>query len=200
MQSKRTYSKINEVEEIKVKLSSKGRYGMKAIIDLADYGETQPVSISDIAVRQNVSAAYLEQLLPKLRRAGLIKSERGVQGGYQLAKPADQISVGDILIALDENLSLVECLDEDEETEALSKNNNINAGDTSSHETSSEKGASSKTSSAKDCATKTCASKDVCVAKLVWKRINDSIYDAVNSIMLDELVRTSRENRNSGNI
>lgn len=160
-----------------MKLSSKGRYGMKAIIDLADYGETQPVSISDIAVRQNVSAAYLEQLLPKLRRAGLIKSERGVQGGYQLAKPADQISVGDILIALDENLSLVECLDEDEETEALPK-----------------------TSSAKDCATKTCASKDVCVAKMVWKRINDSIYDAVNSIMLDELVRTSRENRNSENI
>jgi Rrf2 family protein len=184
-----------------MKLSSKGRYGMKAIIDLADYGESQPVPITDIAARQNVSAAYLEQLLPKLRRAGLIKSERGAAGGYQLAKPAGEISVGDILIALDENLSLVECLEDDSLGTTDSgligmSENNLNATSINKGEAKTEVAESkTKKSSQENCATKTCASKDVCVAKMVWKRINDSIYDAVNSIMLDELVKLSRQNR-----
>ena len=84
-----------------MKLSTKGRYGLRAMVDLAVYSEKESVSISCIAQRENISESYLEQLAGKLKKAGLIKSTRGAQGGYRLAKPAAEISVGDILRALD---------------------------------------------------------------------------------------------------
>lgn len=92
-----------------MKLSTKGRYGLRALIDLAQYSEQEAVSISSISQRQNISESYLEQLVAKLRKAGLVTSIRGAQGGYRLAKPADSISVGDILRALEGNLQAVEC-------------------------------------------------------------------------------------------
>lgn len=92
-----------------MKLSTKGRYGLRALIDLAQYSEQEAVSISSIAQRQNISESYLEQLVAKLRKAGLVKSIRGAQGGYKLARPAASISVGDILRALEGNLEAVEC-------------------------------------------------------------------------------------------
>ena len=92
-----------------MKLSTKGRYGLRALIDLAQYSEQEAVSISSIAQRQNISESYLEQLVAKLRKAGLVKSIRGAQGGYRLARPASSISVGDILRALEGNLEAVEC-------------------------------------------------------------------------------------------
>ena len=78
-----------------MKLSTKGRYGLRALIDLAQYSEEEPVSISCIAERQNLSERYLEQLMSLLKKAGLIKSIRGAGGGYVLAKDAGEISVGD---------------------------------------------------------------------------------------------------------
>lgn len=92
-----------------MKLSTKGRYGLRALIDLAMHCETEAVSISCIAARQGISESYLEQLMGKLRKAGLIVSVRGAQGGYRLAKDAAEISVGDILRALEGNISAVEC-------------------------------------------------------------------------------------------
>lgn len=92
-----------------MKLSTKGRYGLRALIDLAQYSEQEAVSISSIAQRQNISESYLEQLVAKLKKAGLVKSIRGAQGGYKLACPAASISVGDILRALEGNLEAVEC-------------------------------------------------------------------------------------------
>lgn len=92
-----------------MKLSTKGKYGLRALIDLALYSEKEAVSISSISQRQSISESYLEQLVAKLRKAGLVKSIRGAQGGYRLAKPADTISVGDILRALEGNLEAVEC-------------------------------------------------------------------------------------------
>lgn len=92
-----------------MKLSTKGRYGLRAMIDLAQYSEQETVSISSISQRQNISESYLEQLMAKLRKAGLVMSIRGAQGGYRLAKPADTISVGDVLRALEGNLKAVEC-------------------------------------------------------------------------------------------
>ncbi|MEE0419024.1 MAG: Rrf2 family transcriptional regulator [Lachnospiraceae bacterium] len=92
-----------------MKLSTKGRYGLRALIDLATYSEDETVSISSIAARQNISESYLEQLVGKLRRAGLVTSIRGAGGGYRLAKPSEEISVGDILRALEGNLDAVEC-------------------------------------------------------------------------------------------
>ena len=98
-----------------MKLSTKGRYGLRALIDLAQYSEQEAVSISSISQRQNNSESYLEQLVAKLRKAGLVKSIRGAQGGYRLARPASTISVGDILRALEGNLEAVECTAHTEE-------------------------------------------------------------------------------------
>lgn len=92
-----------------MKLSTKGRYGLRAIIDLARYSENEPVSISSIAARQDISERYLEQLVALLKKAGLVKSIRGASGGYVLAKEMDQISVGDVLRALEGDLEPVKC-------------------------------------------------------------------------------------------
>lgn len=92
-----------------MKLSTKGRYGLRAMIDLALHGEKEPVSIASIAARQRISESYLEQLIAKLRRAGLVKSVRGAAGGYVPGRPAEDISVGDILRALEGNLDPVDC-------------------------------------------------------------------------------------------
>ena len=92
-----------------MKLSTKGRYGLRAMIDLARYSETDPVSISTIASRQMISEGYLEQLVALLKKAGLVKSIRGASGGYVLTRSTDEISVGDILRALEGDLEPVKC-------------------------------------------------------------------------------------------
>jgi len=92
-----------------LKISTKGRYGLRALIDLAQYSEIEPVSISSIATRQGISERYLEQLMTLLKKAGLIKSIRCAGGGYVLAKEMGDISVGDVLRALEGSLEPVEC-------------------------------------------------------------------------------------------
>lgn len=92
-----------------MKLSTKGRYGLRAMIDMARYSEKEPVSISSIAVRQEISEGYLEQLVSLLKKAGLVKSIRGAGGGYILARNMAEISVGDILRALEGSLEPVRC-------------------------------------------------------------------------------------------
>lgn len=92
-----------------MKISTKGRYGLRALIDLAQYSEIEPVSINSIATRQGISERYLEQLMTMLKKAGLVKSIRGAGGGYVLAKEMDEISVGDVLRALEGDLRTVEC-------------------------------------------------------------------------------------------
>ena len=92
-----------------MKLSTKGRYGLRAMVDLAAYSENEPVSITNISDRQGISERYLEQLMAMLKKNGLVKSIRGAGGGYVLAKPVQEISVGDILRALEGSLEPVEC-------------------------------------------------------------------------------------------
>lgn len=92
-----------------MKLSTKGRYGLRALIDLVVHSEKEPVSIASIAARQHISESYLEQLIAKLRRAGLVSSVRGAGGGYTPSRAADKISVGDVLRALEGSLDLVDC-------------------------------------------------------------------------------------------
>ncbi len=82
-----------------MKLSTKGRYGLRAMIDLALYAENAPVSIASIAARQHISESYLEQLIAKLRKANLVTSVRGAGGGYVPGRPVEEISVGDVLRA-----------------------------------------------------------------------------------------------------
>ena len=94
-----------------MKLSTKGRYGVKAMVDLAiHYGDT-PVSIKTISKRQNISEYYLEQLFSPLRKAGLIKSIRGAQGGYVLNKTPDQIKVSDVMYVLEGPIEIAECIE-----------------------------------------------------------------------------------------
>ncbi len=92
-----------------MKLSTKGKYGLRAMIDLARYSEKEPVSIGSVAVRQGISERYLEQLVALLKKAGLVKSIRGASGGYVLEKKPSEISVGDILRALEGSLEPVKC-------------------------------------------------------------------------------------------
>ena len=137
-----------------MKLSTKSRYGLKAILDIALYSDKGTVSISEIADRTKISVNYLEQLIPRLKKAQLVTSIRGAQGGYRLAKNAKEISVGEILRALEGDLALVNCVSED--------NDNL------------------------------CESAGSCVTKSVWEKVNASITDTVDNMMLSEIVEQSR--------
>jgi Rrf2 family transcriptional regulator, iron-sulfur cluster assembly transcription factor len=95
-----------------VKLSTKGRYAVMAMADLAQCGKAGPTTLADIAERQEISLSYLEQLFGKLRRAGLVRSVRGPGGGYRLAFPADGIRISDIIHAVDEPIRATRCVPE----------------------------------------------------------------------------------------
>ncbi|MBP1756202.1 MAG: hypothetical protein H6Q59_2600 [Firmicutes bacterium] len=138
-----------------MRLSTKGRYGLRAVLDLAVHSEEETVALSQIAERQGISMNYLEQLIAKLKKAGIVNGVRGAQGGYMLAVPADRLSVGDILRALEGDLNPVDCSE-------------VNHGDS------------------------VCSNSDSCVTKYVWKRISDSINEAVDGIKLSELVAESK--------
>ena len=140
-----------------MKLSTRGRYGLRALIDLAVHSQDGAVSIQSIAKRQSISDNYLEQLMAKLKKAGLVTSSRGACGGYRLAVPASEISVGDVLRALEGNLEAVEC-------QGLKPEGG-------------------------------CESADFCVTKHVWQKINESITQAVDEIMLEELIEESKKSQ-----
>ena len=95
-------------ERLSMKLSTKGRYALIALVDLAQEAQGGLVSLSEISERQNISLAYLEQLFVKLRRAGLVSSARGPGGGYRLAQAADRVRIVDILEAVDETMSALD--------------------------------------------------------------------------------------------
>ena len=90
-----------------MKISTKGRYGLRAIIDLVLHSNGEHVSLISIAERQNISKNYLEQVFSALRKSGIVKSVKGAQGGYILSDKALSISVGDVLRALEGSLSVV---------------------------------------------------------------------------------------------
>ena len=143
-----------------MKLSTKGRYGLSAMIDLAVYSENEAVSLNSIAERQHISEGYLEQLMAKLKKAEIVKSIRGAGGGYILGKDMHEISVGDVLRALEGSLDPVEC-----------------SG------LSAEEG---------------CSASENCVTKYVWQKINDSINQTVDSIMINTLVEMNKEVKKEG--
>jgi Rrf2 family transcriptional regulator, iron-sulfur cluster assembly transcription factor len=92
-----------------VRLSTKGRYAVMAMADLASQGNGKPVALADIATRQEISLSYLEQLFGKLRKGALVKSVRGPGGGYRLARPGSDIRVSDIILAVDEPIQATRC-------------------------------------------------------------------------------------------
>lgn len=93
-----------------MRLSTKGRYALRALIDLALHADEGPVLRSDIARRQEISADYIEQLFVALRKAGFIESVKGPGGGYILAQNAEQIKVGDIIRTVEGPIALVHCV------------------------------------------------------------------------------------------
>lgn len=92
-----------------MKLTSKGRYAVTAILDLAFHASSGPVTLSDISRRQDISLSYLEQLFTRLRKQQLVRSTRGPGGGYSLNKPASEIAVAEIVSAVDETVDTTRC-------------------------------------------------------------------------------------------
>ena len=92
-----------------MRLTTKGRFAVTAMLDLALRHQQGPVTLAGIGVRQRISLSYLEQLFGKLRRAALVESVRGPGGGYRLGRPADKVSVADIILAVDEPLDATLC-------------------------------------------------------------------------------------------
>lgn len=94
-----------------MKISTKGRYALRMLVDLAEHKEDGYISLKDIAARQGISKKYLEQIVPLLSRAGILLTTRGFQGGYKLAGEPSQFTVGTILEVTEGSLAPVACLD-----------------------------------------------------------------------------------------
>ena len=93
-----------------MKISTKGRYGLRLMVDLAVHYEQGLVPLKEIAVRQEISEKYLEQIMMQLNRSGLVRSVRGAQGGYCLAQPPESITVGAVLRVMEGSLAPVDCV------------------------------------------------------------------------------------------
>lgn len=92
-----------------MKLNTKGRYAVMAVTDLARHSAERPVSLADIATRQEISLSYLEQLFARLRRAGIVRSVRGPGGGYRLARASAETRIAEIILAVDEPIKATRC-------------------------------------------------------------------------------------------
>jgi Rrf2 family protein len=95
-----------------MKISTRGRYGTRMMLDLAAHHDQGPTPLREIAKRQDLSVKYLEQLIIPLKAAGYIRSVRGARGGYTLARKPDKISIGQIIKVLEGGLSLVDCVED----------------------------------------------------------------------------------------
>lgn len=96
-----------------MKISTRGRYALRLMLELAMAAEGEYTTIKSIAARQDISEKYLEQIITSLSRAGYVKSARGAQGGYKLAKPAEEYTVGMILRTIEGNLVPVACMEDE---------------------------------------------------------------------------------------
>jgi Rrf2 family transcriptional regulator, iron-sulfur cluster assembly transcription factor len=112
---------------LSVKLSSKGRYGVRAVFDIAFHNEGRATQIKDIAERQAIPPRFLEQIFQDLKRAALVVSKRGPRGGYQLARPAAEIKLGDVVRALEGPIAV-----------AISREDGKNGGDATSRTVTEE--------------------------------------------------------------
>jgi len=92
-----------------MKLSTKGRYAVMAMVDLATQSQGKPIALADVAERQEISLSYLEQLFGKMRKGNLVKSVRGPGGGYLLAHDASETRISDIILAVDEPIKATRC-------------------------------------------------------------------------------------------
>ena len=96
-----------------MKISTKGRYALRLLIDLAEHQQAGYISLNEIATRQNISKKYLEQIIPILNKTGILRANRGSQGGYMLAGSPEKYTVGDILRCTEGSLAPVDCAEQD---------------------------------------------------------------------------------------
>ncbi len=92
-----------------MRLTTKGRYAVTAMLDLAFHSQAKPVTLTDIATRQTISLSYLEQLFSRLRKAGMVTGVRGPGGGYKLSRPSKDINIAEIISAVDEQVDSTKC-------------------------------------------------------------------------------------------
>jgi Rrf2 family protein len=100
-----------------MKISTKSRYGVRLLLDMASHYQQGPVHLADVAARQGISVKYLEQIIIPLKKANYIESQRGPKGGHRLARPPADITIGEIVALLEESASLVDCSDRPESCE-----------------------------------------------------------------------------------
>jgi Rrf2 family transcriptional regulator, iron-sulfur cluster assembly transcription factor len=147
-----------------MRLTTKGRFAVTAMLDLALSAKTSPMTLSAIAERQRISLSYLEQLFAKLRRAELVESVRGPGGGYFLGRSAAEISVADIIIAVEEQMDSRQC----EGRENCRRQ--VNGTDKSSGETARE-------------------SSGRCMTHDLWESLNENVIQFLSGVTLDDLVQ-----------
>ena len=136
-----------------MKISTKGRYAVRLMLDLAMSETESPVRLKEIAGRQGISDKYLEQIISILNKAGYVKSVRGPMGGYCLVRKPEEYTVGEILRLTEGSLSPVEC-----------------AG-----------------------ANGICKRQEKCASQILWKRLNDAVYQVVDGVTLEELMSWQKE-------
>ena len=132
-----------------MKISTKGRYALRLMLDIALHSSEKPVSIKESAKRQKISDKYLEQIISTLNNAGYVRSIRGPQGGYLLRKRPEEYTVGMILRLTEGSLAPVACVEEDSPE---------------------------------------CDRMTSCPTVIIWKRLNEAIYDVVDNITLADLI------------
>ena len=136
-------------------ISTRGRYGLRACVEIALNAERGPVRVNSIAREQKIPVSYLEQILNKLRRGGVIRSVRGSKGGYLLNRPKGEITVREIIEVLNGPIAFASC--------------------------------------SKDrLPGKTCIGPERCVARLLWKRVEENLDNLLDSITLEDLCRDCR--------
>ncbi len=149
-----------------MKLSTKSRYGLRAIFDIAYHAGGLPTQIKEISKRQGVTPRYLEQIFQKLKEAGLIKSIRGPKGGYYLAREPEKISVADVIWAVEETIDPVFCA-----SRSKMKSNR------------------SKMKSNK----KKCKREKNCVARLIWQEAGQLLNQYFSSVSIAQMCRRAQE-------
>ncbi len=141
-----------------MKLPTKIRYAVRAVVELTDRGDGAPIPVKEISKAQGMSAKYVKQLMNRMQKAGLVKGHPGIHGGYTLAKKPEAISLYDIYQALDVSLVLVPCVGAQPECDRLER----------------------------------------CSARVVWKRLHDSLEDTLKDTSVKELARCERDLRDGG--
>lgn len=145
-----------------MKISTKGRYALEAVVDLAVHSVSGLENLKNISDRLIISKNYLEQLFVVLRQKGIVESVRGAQGGYRLVRDAKEITAGDVIRAVEGTLSPVSCLDEGK-------------------------------------CNQPCGSYDLCVTRILWRKLMNEINGAADSVTIYELVEAYSNMSNKEN-